>query len=52
MVNNFIKLTKEEKDILIELIFNEQTKYLIAQNKYDTSRYNALEALKVKLKTM
>jgi hypothetical protein len=47
-----MKLTYEEKELLFELIFNEQTKYLIAKNKYDTNRYNALEKLKVKLKTM
>lgn len=45
-------LTKEEKDILLELIFNEQTMYLISKNKYDTERYSTLEQLKAKIRTM
>lgn len=45
-------LTEKEKDILLELIFNEQTLHLIANNKYDTEKYSTLEALKIKLKTM
>lgn len=43
-------LTKEEKDILIELICNEQTIHMIAKNKYETEKYNILEELKAKLR--
>lgn len=45
-------LTNEEKDILLELIFNEQTKNLIVKNEYDTNKYAELEKLKAKLKTI
>ena len=47
-----MKLTNQEKELLLELIFNEQTKYLIAKDKYDTNRYSALEALKAKIRTI
>lgn len=43
---------KEEKDILLELIFNEQTKHLIAKDKYDTDKYLFLEQLKAKIKNL
>ena len=52
MVNNFMTLTKEEKDILLKLIFNEQNLHLIAKDKYDTEEYSALEALKAKIRTI
>lgn len=45
-------LTKEEKDILIELLTNEQIKHLIPNNKYETEEYNKLEELKAKLRTI
>lgn len=45
-------LTKEEKELLLELIFNEQTLYLIAKDKYNTDKYTALELLKTKIRTM
>lgn len=45
-----MKFTNEEMETLIELICNEQTKHLIAENKYDTEKYNQLEVLKVKIK--
>ena len=47
-----MKLTKEEKDLLLELIFNEQTLHLIAKDKYDTDKYGALESLKAKIRTI
>ena len=31
-----MELTREEKDILIELISNKQIKHMIAKDKYDT----------------
>lgn len=45
-------LTKEERDILIELICNEQIKHMVAKDKYNTDRYILLEKLKVKTKTV
>lgn len=45
-----MKLTKEEKELLLELIFNEQTLHLIAKNKYDTDKYATLEKLKAKIR--
>lgn len=42
--------TKEEKDILLELITNEQLKNLIPKDKYNTDRYSTLEALKTKIR--
>lgn len=47
-----LKLSKEEKDILLELIFNEQIKYMIPNDKYGTDKYNKLEELKAKLRTV
>lgn len=43
-------LTKEERDILIELLVNEQIKHLIAKDKYDTDEYILLEQLKAKIR--
>jgi hypothetical protein len=43
-------LTNEEKELLFELITNEQLKYLIPKDQYNTNKYNALEALKAKLR--
>jgi hypothetical protein len=45
-------LTKEEKDVLIKLIENEQIKHMIVNEKYDTEEYILLEQLKVKMKEM
>ena len=45
-------LTKEERDILVELICNEQTLHMIAKDKYETEEYSLLEGLKVKVKTI
>ena len=39
---------KEEKNILIELLINEQIKHMIPNNKYETEEYNKLEELKTK----
>ena len=47
-----MSLTKEEKDLLLELIFNEQTKHLIAKDQYDTEAYSKLEMLKSKIRKM
>ena len=44
-------LTDKEKEMIIELICNEQIKYMIANNKYESDKYNSLEQLKVKLRT-
>ena len=43
-------LTIEEKDILLELITNEQLKHLIPNNEYQTDKYNKLEGLKTKIR--
>lgn len=45
-------LTKEERNMLLELICNEQIKHLIANNKFESDRYNNLEKLKAKIKTV
>lgn len=45
-------LTKEERDILIELICNEQTIHMVAKDKYDTDKYILLEQLKAKIRTV
>ena len=34
-------LTTEERDALIELLANEQIKYLIPNNKYQSDKYNS-----------
>ena len=45
-------LTKEERNMILELICNEQLKHLIANNKFESDRYNSLEKLKAKIKTV
>ena len=45
-------LTKEERDILIELICNEQLKHIIPKNEYESEQYNLLEKLKAKIKVV
>ena len=47
-----LKFTKEEKDILLELICNEQVLHMVAKDKYDTCEYVFLEQLKAKIKNM
>jgi hypothetical protein len=47
-----MKLSKEEKNILLELITNEQLKHLIPKDEYRTERYNKLEELKSKIREM
>ena len=45
-----MKLTKEEKNILLELLTNEQLKHLIPKDEYKTERYSKLEKLKSKIR--
>lgn len=45
-------LTKEEKEILIELICNEQIKHMLVKNEYESEKYNLIENLKIKIKTI
>ena len=45
-------LTKEERDILIGLICNEQTMYLIPRREYHSDTYDILEKLKIKIRTI
>ena len=48
-----MKLNKEEKKMLIELICNEQTHMIVKDHtKYDSQKYKKLEELKVKIKDM
>lgn len=43
-------LTKEERDVIIELLTNEQIRHLIPNDKYETDKYKCLEQLKAKIK--
>ena len=45
-------LTKEERNVLISLICNEQLKHLLAKNEYESKEYGLLEQLKIKIKTI
>lgn len=45
-------LTKEERNIIIELICQEQLLHMIPKDKYETEKYNLLESLKSKIKTV
>lgn len=46
-----MKLNKEEKKLLLELIGNEQIHMIIKDsNKYASDKYKQLEELKVKIK--
>ena len=46
-----MKISKEEKKLLIELICNEQTHMIVKDHtKYDSDKYRKLEKLKVKIK--
>ena len=48
-----MKLNKEEKKMLIELICNEQTHMIVKNHtKYDSQKYKKLEELKVKIKDL
>ena len=48
-----MKLNKEEKKALIELICNEQTHMIVKDHtKYDSQKYKKLEELKVKIKDL
>lgn len=53
IVKENIKMTENEKKLLVELICNEQTHMIIKDHtSYDTDEYKELEALKVKVKDM
>lgn len=46
-------LTKEEKEILVELICDKQNRMIIKdRRKYESKKYKNLEKLKVKIKDM
>lgn len=45
-------LTLEEREMIIELICNEQIKHILTKNEYETERYKYLENLKVKIRTV
>ena len=48
-----MRLNKEEKKVLIELICNEQTHMIVNDHtKYDSQKYKKLEKLKVKIKDL
>lgn len=46
-----LPITKKEKRLLVELICDEQSKMIIADNmSYKSNKYKTLENLKVKIK--
>ena len=45
-------LTKEEKNIIINMICAEQLKCMIVKEKYNSEEYKNLEKLKIKIKTV
>lgn len=46
-------LSKEEKEILVELICDKQNRMIIKDHiKYESKKYKNLEKLKVKIKDM
>ena len=48
-----MKLTKEEKKLLLEVICNEQIHMVVKDRaKYESNRYKKLEELKVKMKNV
>lgn len=48
-----MELSEDEKNILIELISNEQIHMIIKNSsRYQTDKYKHLEALKIKVKDM
>ena len=53
IVKENIKITENEKKLLVELICNEQTHMIVKDHtSYDTDEYKELEVLKVKVKDM
>ena len=53
IVKENIKMTENEKKLLVELICNEQIHMIIKDhNKYDSDKYKKLEELKVKIKDL
>ena len=44
--------TKKEKELLLELICNEQIKNFVVKNQYQSDRYTELEELKVKIRSI
>lgn len=48
-----MKLTKDDKKTIIELICDKQTQIIVKDhNKYDSYKYKHLEALKIRIKDM
>ena len=48
-----IRMNKDEKKMLIELICNEQTHMIVKDHtKYNSDKYRKLEELKVKIKDL
>ena len=48
-----MKISKEEKKLLIELICNEQTHRIVKDHtKYESDKYKKLEKLKVRIKDL
>ena len=45
-------LSDDERNILIELICNEQLRHIIPNNGYISDTYNQLEQLKAKIRTV
>lgn len=46
-------MTEREKNLIVELICNEQTHMIIKDHtRYDTEKYKELEALKIKIKNL
>ena len=45
-------LTNEERKILIEFICHEQLNYTIPIEGYESEKYNILEQLKIKIRTV
>lgn len=53
IVKDSKKMTEREKDLIVELICNEQTHMIIKDHtNYDTDKYKELEVLKIKIKDM
>ena len=51
IVKENIKMTENEKKLLVELICNEQTHMIVKDHtSYDSDKYKELEALKIKIK--
>lgn len=48
-----MKLTKEDRKAIIELICDKQTQIIVKDHsKYNSSKYKYLEALKIRVKDM